>query len=61
LIEQGHANVEAVDENGQTPLFAAASSGLESSRKIVHYLVETCRANVNVVDNEAETPCLELA
>ena len=53
LYEACHANVEAKDIKGCTPINIAS---INSHLEVVKYLYETCHANVETKDNSGRTP-----
>ena len=53
LVEECHANIEAKDNDGCTPLHRASDY---EHLDIVKYLVEECHCNVEAKDNDGCTP-----
>ncbi|KAI9207399.1 ankyrin repeat-containing domain protein [Polychytrium aggregatum] len=56
LVEAG-ADVNATDDNGNTPLFHAVCA--QASISLIRYLVNEAHANVHATNNSKSTPCLE--
>ena len=55
LYEECHADVEAKDDDGNTPIILASWDG---HLEVVKYLHEECHANVEAKDNDGWTPII---